>query len=339
MRRLLSPLRKGATLLAMLLLVFAISSVSAQRPQPRCQILTTRYPLLTSDWNWISENRVEFTVSTEPTSDSGIFPKVDAHYQYDTVSGVLTLLEAPTTEAQRLGVSDRQSVSAAARNADGTFVSLSVSPAASEAVYITNQQNQSEVTYLDTTTGRTVELPLTSLGILKPEIFWSQSPGQFLVGLSGSNFSYPVQVVNVVNSQITVERLGAMPGLANWTTMVDFMTLGFSPDARYVVMQPMTVEYLVWLYDIQTNTLSTLPFSAASADRVSWINSREFIIQVDRGVIRYSINSGNYTLLATTQEVEGFVGSLSPNGQYLIGYKPGPDGNWTESVIASCRIY
>lgn len=327
----------------LLLVTLCTSMVSAQIDSASmCHAVPTEYSVLTSRWDWLDNDTVVFSVSPGNPPD-GFIPNPIVWYRYHPSTDLLEQLEESPYQTPPIAADQVTDLTNLQAGEDGLYEEVQISPSGSRFVYPRADQDGASYWFVDTETGIQIDLEI-AVNNISLTTFWSSDEHRFTVqGNEWPNSVVPIQLVTIQGQNATVERLSDIPPLSEYGVGFrdsGFWVMGLSPDGRYVILQPETADYLIWLLDLNLNEVTTLNFRSRGEMRVIWISPNTFIALTDMGVIQYEIETQNTNILATPEEIGldslGY-GSLSPDGHFLLGYRSGENGN-VDSNLVVCDV-
>jgi hypothetical protein len=171
-------------------------------------------------------------------------------------------------------------------------------------------------------------------------VFWTADYSRFML-TQGPNNGVRVQIVHIQNGRAVVQNLSDLPPLNEFAESFRasaYVAMSLSPDGRYVILQPETADYLMWILDLQEGSYLTLPFKSRGYG-VVWDAPLTFVVQTDLGILAYNITDQTYTVIAPLEAFDSHYGTLSPDGRFLARFKYRTnDATYDNSELSVCRV-
>jgi hypothetical protein len=302
-------------------IVLNAAHVNAQSAlSDRCTALNTRYQNLASGWRWLSDDNLVFRVSNGEIP-GGIFTLVLLWYRYQPSTGKLEQLDSSPYDVAPIPNDKVAQLKNLQPGEDGRYEGIATSKDGTKFIYARQNQDGQRPTFwlLDTTTNIEVDLGVSTVNGVQPDVFWFPDGKQFIVQ-NGSNVITPIRWVVQDGQNVLVQRLDELKPWSNFQPVFsDLEVAGVSPAATYIVAQPMTDE--IWLYDLARQQLTKLPFSLRGHRSIVWRSETVFRGFSKMGIFEYDIPNARMTVVVTPDELDlkNIVGGakLSPNGKFL----------------------
>jgi hypothetical protein len=311
------------------LLVHTSASAQIERGA-RCKPLATEYSFLLTDWRWEDTNTVTFGVWNNALPNS--FIKADyVWYRYTLSTNKLETLNDNPFNQPGLTASVLAKVKSIQPGFSGLYENLSISPSKQILVYPYQQGEKYDTWVLNTRTNTEIPLGLDR-GYTK--VLWSKNEQYALltVPIYPANVLDPIQLVTLTDALPKVQQLDQLQPLSEMLSVSrNFTVHGISPDGRYVIVKPETMEYVTWIFDLQQQKISTTKFLILGGLEVVWETPTTFIALTNLGAIEYDVESQSLKQLASAEEmgvgtpdlpavalVIGGNTSLSPDGHYMM---------------------
>jgi hypothetical protein len=311
---------------SVLLVGFCLLTISAQEQTipSRCRALPTKYPYLVSDWDWINNNEVVFSVTN-------YFRVPAIWYKYTPSTNQLTeLTTSPYLQNPLEARGKSPLLTHISKSKDGVYEAVRFSPSGNQFIYGREENNKSTLMLVNEAQNLSFDLGI-SFNMDEVRVFWSSDENTLVF-----QNSLTISLVQVQDGKATIKLLNDIAPLSNYDQgfrNIYHRLIGISPDGTQVLFQPDISPPQTWVLDIANHTLEMWPFTVY-ADRVVWLNKRVFKAFTNLGVIEYDLATKETNTLIPRDQINS-VNTLSPDGKYMLGgiYAQDP----TKSFLMVCN--
>lgn len=324
-------------------LVQVFAAIPLAHGENLCQTLPTENQYLASGFVWRDTDHVFFK-DTNGEHGSAIFTPRSNWYEYQPSTSRLQISTSPYDDLETLPDPIVRHRAEIQPGPYGLYELVGLSPSQHFAVYPRLNiyetagyvlRNLEDQTLID------LDIPHDHPNLPFNAVWSADETRLILQGENFPNSVLPTRLITLKDGQPVVQLLAdvaPLDGYGDNFKASGFFVMGISPDGNTIIMQPETVDYLMWSVDLAAKKITTLDFSMRGRPSVSWLDETTFAAVTDKGVIAYNLADQTTTILASPESIDLSTlnyAQLSPDGTWLTGERLGENNSHS---IEICRI-
>ncbi|MCA0455188.1 MAG: hypothetical protein LCI00_14530 [Chloroflexi bacterium] len=289
-----------------------------------CKPIFTEYTHIESRWRWLDTDKVVFSVSQGLPAD-GFVPNEFSWYQYEPSFDLLTQLSESPYESPIIEDKDFSPLTDIQAGVNGLYENINVSQSGEKTIYPRITQKGASYWLIDSKTGMQFDLGIEAGPRIPIKTLWSSDETRFILQ-SSVNSVFPIQLGLIEGKTVKLQRLSDIPPILKLGEIYrynGFVVIGFSPSGNHILIQPETVEYELWLIDINNEQITTLNFTSYEFIPAIWFQEDNFTVVTNLGLINYNLQTQKINVIATPEQIgigQLSYGTMSPDGRFLPYY-------------------